>query len=287
MALLFCAQKIYKKVLVVHVRHDMRPACESQKDVDLVTNYCRENCLELAILEANLRDAEGLAASEDAYRQARYQQISNFCEQKDFMYAATAHHADDQIETLLMKICRGTGIRGLQGIAESVDKGATTFVRPMLSITKDAVYEICKQNSIPYIEDYTNCDTDIVRNAVRHKILPQLKELYPKCAENAQNLTRIATSAHMLVQAEVCTLANYEERIGKIRVEALALAQDVVVYEWLRYSLLAKHSTFMFDKLNSTVVSSIVDAIRSRNVRAFKLQDGIQIRVNKSFVEIV
>ena len=168
MALLFCAQKVFRNIYVIHAMHDMRSKEESQHDADVVRKYCKLNKLDLDIVQVNMRDLDDQVASEAEYRDERYAQIIKNCLLFDYFYAATGHHADDQLETMIMKICRGSGLRGLSGIADSVDKGGIKFVRPLLSITKEDIYDICKTNKIPFVEDASNQNSDYTKIGRAH-----------------------------------------------------------------------------------------------------------------------
>ena len=93
---------------------------------------------------------------------------------------ATAHTADDNAETVLMHLVRGTGLKGLGGIAPSRDR----LIRPMLGITRQEVLDFLEQYSIPYRDDSSNATDDFLRNRLRHHVLPLLKAENPAFAEN-------------------------------------------------------------------------------------------------------
>lgn len=106
-------------------------------------------------------------------------------------YILTAHHADDQTETLLYRIAKGTSITGLAGIEET----RQYYLRPLLSVSKKDILQYAKKNKVPFGHDETNDDTTIPRNRLRHNILPELEKINP---EVVNAVTRLGHSAREL-----------------------------------------------------------------------------------------
>ena len=94
---------------------------------------------------------------------------------KDYDFIVTAHQANDVAETLLLNLCRGTGLKGLASIPSKNGK----IIRPMLQFTADEIREYAHQHRIPFAIDCTNADESIKRNRIRHSVLPQLADLNP------------------------------------------------------------------------------------------------------------
>jgi tRNA(Ile)-lysidine synthase len=150
---------------------------------------------DVAVLSA--KQGDGLEA---AARHARYEFLRQTAEGLGARYVATAHTADDQSETVLHRILRGTGLAGLTGIpstrqlAESV-----TLVRPMLSLTRREVLDYLAELSQDYRTDATNSDTTFTRNRLRHELLPELRERFNPEVDAA--LVRLAAQASETQQA--------------------------------------------------------------------------------------
>jgi len=107
----------------------------------------------------------------------------------------TAHHADDNVETVLMQLFRGTGIHGLTGIpARRTD--VLSMARPLLNFSKDEIKAYAAANGLTYVEDSSNEKDDYTRNLIRNTLLPQIAEVYPMVSEN------IIATAHRLKEAE-------------------------------------------------------------------------------------
>ena len=105
---------------------------------------------------------------EQAARTLRYDCFKQVLDENLCTRIATAHHAGDNAETVLINLFRGSSLKGLAGIKPETER----FVRPLLSFTKEDVLCYVAQNNIPYVTDQTNFDEEITRNAIRHTVLP-------------------------------------------------------------------------------------------------------------------
>lgn len=287
MAMLYCAQKVFSDIFVFHVRHDMRDASSTQKDVDTISEYCKKNRIDFEMADVKLKDEDSeFAPSENDYRIERYEKILNAAHIYGYKYVATAHHADDQLETILMKICRGTGLKGLSGIARNLEIDGVNFVRPLLDCTKQSIYEICNNNHITYVEDETNSCLDYDRNRIRAEVIPVLREIFPQCALHSTQLSTLAISTQKLVDRVVNQLQIYQDTEFSIKIEALLLAEDVVVFEWLRKTCLLKDKSLGFDAIGSEQFAKILNAIKSRKKSEFRISQDIKVGVSKDIVEV-
>lgn len=166
----------------------------------------------------DLDKTKGLEASA---RKARYQWfsevVSEVCEsernsgQEITPVLLTAHHCDDQAETMLMNILRGTGLKGLRGIAAYKKQQNFRLVRPLLSISKQELMIYAGKEELSWIEDPSNTDTRFRRNAVRHKIMPEIYSLQPNAAKRFTRLSRkIVDAENILHEVAVMDLSLTE-----------------------------------------------------------------------------
>lgn len=168
------------RIAAAHFNHHLRGE-ESQRDEDFVKQFCKDFEIPLYLDGTFVRAGEkGLEA---AARDARYTFLMSLPGK-----IATAHTADDNAETLLMHLVRGTGLRGLGGITPVMGK----LIRPMLTVTRRDVEEFLEAYSLPHIEDSSNASDDFLRNRIRHEVMPILRRENPRFSENltamAQNL---------------------------------------------------------------------------------------------------
>lgn len=179
MALLWGMYLLQKRLGIrleaAHFNHGLRGQ-ESQRDEDFVRGFCADYQIPLTVGQGQVK--AGKKGLEAAAREARYAFLRSLDGK-----IATAHTADDNAETLLMHLIRGTGLRGLGGIAPVNGP----LIRPMLGVTRQQVLAFLKEYSIPWVEDSSNAGDEFLRNRLRHGVMPLLAAENPKIAENLSN----------------------------------------------------------------------------------------------------
>ena len=158
---------------VIHINHNLR-GTESNEDAKHVLNFCKNINVPCVIKSVDVikNKNENKQTLEQSARDLRYKEIYNYQESNKFDYIVIAHNSDDNAETVLMHICRGSGLKGASGIKEN-DK----ILRPLLEYSKAEIIKYAKENNIKYREDSSNTDIKYVRNYIRHEILPRLEEI--------------------------------------------------------------------------------------------------------------
>ena len=165
-------EKLKIDVQAAHFNHNLRGE-ESDRDEAFVKNFCHTHGIVCHVGSARVEAGEkGLEA---AARNARY----GFLQQLPGKIA-TAHTADDNAETMLMHLIRGTGLKGLGGIAPNREN----IIRPMLTVTRQEVLQFLKEEKIPYVTDSSNETDAFLRNRIRHHVMPLLKAENPSLTEN-------------------------------------------------------------------------------------------------------
>ncbi len=189
MALLCALQQVQKTVpfhmLAAHVHHGLR-ADEADADMEFLRGECAKRNIPLEILQADVK-TEAIAGEgvEQAGRRIRYAFFERLRAQYGYRYVATAHHADDNLETVLLHLTRGSGLHGLCGISPCNND----IIRPLLTCTRAEIEAYCAEKSIPYVTDSTNTDTAYSRNRVRRLVVPQLQVINPQVVEACTRLT--------------------------------------------------------------------------------------------------
>lgn len=156
------------KVVCAHVNHNIRK--ESYEEYDSVKEYCEKNDI---IFEGIVFDKTN--ANEYYYRKKRYTFYKFLADKYHTKYILTAHHGDDLIETILMRITRGSNLKGYEGFSKVFNEHGYLMIKPLIYYTKEEIYEYNRQYNIPYYEDKTNQEETYTRNRYRHNILPFLK----------------------------------------------------------------------------------------------------------------
>jgi tRNA(Ile)-lysidine synthase len=162
------------RLVVAHVNHRLRGA-ESDADETLVAELCRrlEVACEVGSLPVN-QSAAGAEGIETRARRLRYAFLQQAAARLGARYVVTAHTADDQAETILHRIVRGTGVLGLGGIARARRLGPATLLRPLLGVRRAELAAYLDDLGQPYRQDSSNLDLRFTRNRIRHRLLPQL-----------------------------------------------------------------------------------------------------------------
>ena len=177
---------------VAHFHHQIRGA-EADSDQQFVADMARQFQLELHTGSANVpaHARESKLSLESAARELRHRWFRELVEQGHTDKIATAHNLDDQAETVLMRILRGTGVRGLAGIAP--EQREKRLVRPLLGITRAEIEDYLNSIQQPWRTDSTNLDLSHTRNRVRHVLLPLLgKDFNPAIRQTLAELGELA-----------------------------------------------------------------------------------------------
>lgn len=181
---------------VAHVNHKLRGE-ESEEDERFVASLAKEHGLELHVREAPV-DGSQASGVEAAARKLRYDYFRQLAREGRVTKIATAHTLDDQAETVLLRIFRGTGIRGLAGIHpriafEDEGRGFGEVVRPLLGFRRAALLDYLRETGQSWREDSSNQDTAFLRNRVRQQLLPMIREEFGDAAiEHMSELAEIA-----------------------------------------------------------------------------------------------
>ena len=170
------------RVSAVHIQHNLR-GNESRRDEIFCRKLCAGWNVPLTVIPADVTGyaKEHQLSIETAARECRYAAFETLsCD-----YIATAHTASDQLETVLFRMARGTGLRGLCGIPAQRGR----IIRPLLHVTRGEIEATLAENRIHYVTDSTNLSDDYSRNFVRHHIVPELLTLNPGAEQNAVRMT--------------------------------------------------------------------------------------------------
>jgi tRNA(Ile)-lysidine synthase len=237
---------------IAHVNHKLRGE-ESDEDERFVAKLARQHGLDLQVRQAPVGTAAGVEA---AARELRYGFFRALAQKGRITKVATAHTLDDQAETVLLRIFRGTGVRGLAGIHpriifEDQDQAFGEIVRPLLGFRRSSLQEFLREQGQIWREDSSNRNLAFLRNRVRHRLLPIITEEFGESAiEHMSELAEIARAeeehwnrshpeVRMDVQAQICSAGSNDEARQTASLSAgllLALplaAQRRLVRGWL------------------------------------------------------
>lgn len=251
------AEKCGLKVFAAHVNHRIRGA-EADRD----EKFCRELCASLGVkifvarLDVPKLAKERGESLELCARNVRYAALENFRQKKKIDFIATAHNADDNAETVLHNLIRGTGIEGLAGIPVKRD----AIVRPLLSFYRSEIEEYLKALKLNFVTDSTNADTEYTRNFLRHVVLPVMKKLNPATAETVNRLSRFAAEDSRFIAEEL--KKREDEKLSE-----------------LPFSLLSRRVNRLYseksgERLSALHTEAICEALYNRKNTVLSLPDG-------------
>ena len=207
-------------VTLVHIDHQLRDG--SAADAAAVASLAASGGAGFAALTVEVE--RGRASLEDAAREARHAALERLADQRGAAAILLGHTADDQAETVLMRIVAGTGLAGLAGMPARRGR----IARPLLGASRADTVEYCRRHNLTVVEDPTNRDPRHTRNRVRHGVLPVLCQENPRVSSALVELAARAREADELVAAAAAALAAAAEESGWWSVAALVAAPRLV-----------------------------------------------------------
>lgn len=284
------------RIVIGHVVHDLRPLAQTLAEREAVATLARELEIPMVCVSIEVRAQAG--NTEANARTARYAALDRQALDTGCRFIATAHHRDDQLETMLMRLVRGAGLRGLAGMPRTrpMADSPITLIRPMLSIGRDQAESICRASGWDWCCDATNDDTTRLRAALRHGPLDQLRRIVPRGAIVAGRTARLLADAAGLVedQAAVLRAQAHEHLDSHGRLDALTWDRPplrayrvIVLGELLRAAASELTGGTGADQRSANLVWRTAEAIREQTTidRCF-MWTGLVVRITASRVEM-
>ena len=267
---------------VVTIEHGVRGQA-SVEDAEFVARMGREWDVPVEIMPVRAKLRAGSSAGiEAALRSLRYHAFARVAEKVGATTVAVAHHADDQAETVLMHLVRGSGLRGLGGMpwrGPMPGHPALTLVRPLLGVTRAEIESYCAGHGLQPRIDATNEDMRYFRNRLRHDVLPFLRDLNPQIDRNLRQLADIASVENDYMETHLARVAAQAELAeGRVRLPRpvfvglhLALRRRFIVW--------AAGQIGSVDDLTYALIDAAVDlALHGEQGALALLSGGMQLR---------
>ena len=217
-------------IYAAHVNHGIRG-----KEADRDEEFCRRFADSLGIkLFVKRADVPKLAEQsgesiETAARRVRYEFFDGLMRDNAIPLLATAHNANDNLETMLFNLVRGSGPSGICGIPPSRLCEYGSVIRPILYMTRAEILRFCEQNGLEYVTDSTNTDTDYTRNKLRAEVIPRLVEINPAAAEHAASLSRALRADELCLTSMADWFLGDMRRDYSIECEKLCGSPEAIV----------------------------------------------------------
>ncbi|MEP7341381.1 MAG: tRNA lysidine(34) synthetase TilS [Acidobacteriota bacterium] len=231
--------KLPVKIFVAHLNHRLR-AEESDEDEAFVSRVAMQYNLKSFIEQASIAEIARAEKGnlEATARRVRYDFLARAAESCGAGFVLTAHTQDDQAETILMRLLRGSGTEGMQGIhAVRRLNESVKLIRPMLSVTRAEVIEHCERYNLKFRTDSSNYLPDFTRNRVRHELLPLLRSFNPRSDEALARMAELmADDQDVLHQTALGALIEARQGVGlsaKFLLEQVPAIRRRVLRLWL------------------------------------------------------
>ncbi len=265
---------------VAHVQHHLRP----QADAEAECVAALAGQLHLPALRRDVAPAAAGGNLEAAARRLRYAALAEMAAESDVAYIAVAHHGDDQLETLLMRLIRGSGVRGLSGMAwrRRLTPGADTrLIRPMLGVDRATVLDFLRAIDQRWCEDASNADAARWRARLRRDVLPVLRDLRGDAAAKATAAADHLRELRRMIAAQAAALPD----VQLPRTTARQLPAPVLA-AWLRRQLRA--AGVAADRLGRAKLNAVLRAVRDNEggTRRFAMGRNIAVRVTRSTITV-
>ncbi|MEO0080509.1 MAG: tRNA lysidine(34) synthetase TilS [candidate division WOR-3 bacterium] len=271
------ARRFELKLCAFHMNHRLRPTAE--RDEGFVRKLCADWDVPLTVVRSDVaayarRHRLGL---EEAGRELRYHHLARIAKRLGCDRIALGHTADDNLETIILNLARGAGLRGLSGIPVVRDN----FIRPLLDLERNEILSHLRARGIEWVEDESNKDPRFRRNLVRQELVPLLKRLSPAAVQNARRAATLLADDDRLLE----TIAASE--VGKVVVSRRP-AISIDTREFAQYNISLKRRILrqLFPELNSNDVERIISLTQNRSSGRLVLRAGIEARLENGLLRL-
>lgn len=231
------------KLVIAHVNHHVRK--ESDEELIFTKEYVSSYGIPY---ESIVLDKIENNNFQDEARKLRYQFFYDVAKKYGTNIIATAHHQDDLLETVIMRISRGSNLYGYGGIKSKVSYNGFTIIRPLLCVNKEEIKQYQIKNSLPYREDASNNKDSYTRNRIRHSVIPNLVLENEKTYENVFHYSKQIYQAFSYIRKN--TISLYQKNKGKIDNSSFAKLDEALQFDFLSYILEEKKIDCSYNKLN-------------------------------------
>ena len=226
----------YKELVVFHINHGLRE--ESYEEAEFVEKFVKDFDVKFYKQELNMSDLErdSHTSEEMLARELRYQAFNKMAKLEGVTKLLTAHHKNDQVENILMRLLTGRSIDHSLAICEEIEMAGLTIYRPLLNSLKAELEEYAKEKNLHYYVDATNFDTDYTRNNIRHNIVPLLNDINSGSFDNLINFANYYQNINNnLKKAILSNKDNYifsrdEDKISLVKDKFLELNEEEMYF---------------------------------------------------------
>lgn len=279
MCLLYAIHKAApdNRIVAVHLNHKWRG-----EESDREEQNCRDFCENIGGEFYCENISAGVAHTETDARDARYEFFTKCAEKYNSDIVFTAHNKNDNAETLVYRLCKGTGISGLQGIAQK--RGI--FYRPLLSVSREEIEKYCANNKLNPNCDSSNADTKYKRNYIRAKIIPMLSEINPNAVDMINSLSEVARQECEIVEEYLSFIREKISENGEISTKKF-LKQSDSVQKRLIYNMYIENKLDYDREKIQNIYDFIKENSTSKSGKTRSLTENLWLFVSDKIVKLV
>lgn len=252
--------KSLKKINLVcaHVNHNVR--VESHNEATFVAQFCKKNDIIFEMMKIENYDKENFHSEA---RTKRYKYFEEMVSKYNSKYLFTAHHGDDLIETILMRIVRGSTLYGYSGFSKISDMNGYKLIRPLVNVTKEQILKYCADNKIEYVVDHSNQSDKYTRNRFRKNFLPFLKEENPLVHEKFYKFSKLLSEYDDYITNKMLDLLDLVYQNKKIDIDKFSKFN---IFEQTRLlnMMLENYYNENLNLINDKHVELLIELIKSK-----------------------
>ncbi|WP_075341159.1 tRNA lysidine(34) synthetase TilS [Tenacibaculum agarivorans] len=262
------------EVSLAHCNFKLRGK-DSDEDEDFVKSFAKKLGIDSFTISFDTKNyaLENKLSTQIAARELRYEWFDCLVIENDFDYIVTAHHADDNLETFLINLTRGTGLDGLIGIPEVNGK----IVRPLLTFSREDILKYAKEHSIEWREDYTNQEVKYVRNKIRHQIVPVLKEINPNILKTFDKVSGFLSESKQII----------DDRIEEVSAKILEKEEEIYKIDIAKVLKLSNSKAYLYQVLKDfgfTEWTNVSDLLQAETGKFIESKTHVLLRNRESLL---
>ena len=218
------------KIYAAHINHGIRGS-EADRDEIFCKEFAKSLDIEFFSVKLNVPEIAKKSGEsiESAARRLRYEFFNKIMAERSIPILATAHNADDNLETVIFNLTRGAGLSGLCGIPDSRPTENGIVIRPILTMEKRDIIAFCEEHNINYVTDSTNADNEYTRNKIRNQIIPLLKEINSGVVKNTSRATESLKDDSLCLQSMTSWFIDELGKDRAIEIEKLCGSPSSIV----------------------------------------------------------
>jgi tRNA(Ile)-lysidine synthase len=265
------------KIVALHLNHKWRGEESDREEIN-----CKEFCQKIGVEFYSENLPANIPHTETAARDARYKFFERCAKNFNSKIIFTAHNKNDNAETLIYRICTGTGVSGLQGISENRE----IYYRPLLSSSREEIEDYCKKSKLTPNNDSSNSDTKYKRNYIRAEIMPALTKVNANLYDNLQTLSDVAKEETEIVEEYLKYITEKITKDGKILTQKFLKLSEPVKRK-LVYNLFISHNLDYDRKKILTVLDFIKENSASKSGKTCSLTSDLWIFASEKFAQVI